>query len=340
MSEIAIIGLDLAKSVFQIHALDAEHQIVLRRQLRRKEMIPFFENLSPCIVAMEACPGAHHWGRTLRDLGHESKLIPPKYVKPFVKRVKNDAADAEAIAEAALRPSMRFVTIKTVEQQAALMLHRARETLTKQRTAIVNSIRAHLAEFGIIEGTGAHRFKLLLETIEDLDHVLPEQARETVAMLTGQLEKTEEGLVKLNQQIVAEHRTNPISRRLETIPGIGPITATAIAATVPDAHEFKNGRAFAAWLGLTPRQFSTGGRSKLGSISKQGNAYIRCLLIIGANAILRWKCKVDANPWLSSLKERKPHLVVAVALANKMARIVWAILKKRTVYQAEYAKAA
>ena len=268
MSEITIIGLDLAKSVIQIHVLDADHQIVLRRQLRRKEMISFFERLPPCIVAMEACPGAHHWGRTLRDLGHDAKLIPPKYVKPFVKRVKNDAADAEAIAEAALRPNMRFVTIKTVEQQAALMLHRARETLTKQRTAIVNSIRANLAEFGIIKGAGTHRFKLLLETIEDLDHALPEQARETVAILASQLEKTEDGLMELNREIAAEHRTNPICRRLATIPGVGPITATAIAATVPYAHEFKNGRAFAAWLGLTPRQFSTGGKSKLGSLSK------------------------------------------------------------------------
>ena len=287
MPEFKLIGIDIAKHVFQLHGIDAEDRPVLRRKMRRSQIEPFFAELEPCAIAIEACPSAHHWARRLSSLGHHVRLIPPKYVKPFVKRNKNDANDAEAIVEAAPRPSMKFVPVKSEEQQALLMLHRTRSLLTKQETSLICALRGHFAEFGIIEAAGAHRAKRLIALIDDENVGIPALARESLRLIATQILGHQERLKEIDRRLRAIAHADETCRRLQTVPGIGPIIATAIAATVPDANEFTSGRQFAAWLGLVPRQNSTGGKTRLGGISKQGNTYLRRLLIVGANSGMR-----------------------------------------------------
>jgi len=333
--QVTTIGLDLAKQVFQVHGVDANGKAVLRKRLRRAEVLGFFEDLDPCLVGMEACATSHHWARELTGLGHTVRLIPPAYVKPYVRRQKNDAADAEAICEAVGRPSMRFVPVKSVEQQAVLMLHRTRTLLVRQRTMLANALRAHLAEFGIIVAQGLRSLGALIERISapDADGV-PRLARAALAPLVGQFLALEPQIKALEAELVAWHKTSEESRRLQTIPGVGVLTATAIAATVSDPAHFRSGREFAAWLGLVPRQNSSGGKERLGRVSKMGDGYIRSLLFVGATATIRSaRTKISAQAaWINSLLARKPAKLVAVALANKMARIAWAVLARQKSY--------
>jgi transposase len=334
MKEITTIGLDLAKNVFQVHGIDEAGQVVVRRRLRRGQVLGFFAGLSRCVIGMEACATAHHWARELIALGHEVRLIPPTYVKAYVKRNKNDAADAEAICEAVRRPAMRFVPVKTAEQQATLMMHRARDLLVRQRTMLVNALRGHLAEFGIIGAMGLHKVEGLIAIVRnEHDKRLPEAARRVLLVIANQIEDVDAQVAVLEAQILGWHKSNPTSRRLATIPGVGPMIATAIAAAVPDPSVFRNGREFAAWLGLVPRQNSTGGKARLGGISKRGDGYLRRLLVNGAHAALYWSKAANADPWLRSLRARKHRLVAIVALANKMARIAWAVMSKNEEYR-------
>jgi transposase len=336
MSEVITIGVDLAKNVFQVHGVDAAGGVAVRRQLRRAQMLPFFKKQPPCLVGMEACATSHHWARQLIELGHEVKLMPPHYVKPYVKRNKNDAADAAAICEAVTRPTMRFVSVKGTEQQGVLMLHRTRELLVRQRTMLINAMRAHMAEFGIVAAGGVPQVKKLLGIIADTDDArLPTVARTCLESLARQFLSLGEEIYAAEKHIHAWHRSNEVSRRLETIPGIGPITASALAASITDPEVFKNGRELAAWIGLVPRQNSTGGKQRLGKISKQGDQYLRWLLVAGAMSVVRHaKRRGTANlPWLADIIARKPTKVAAVALANKTARIVWALLRHGGTYQ-------
>jgi transposase len=322
MSEVTTIGLDLAKHVFQVHGVDVRGATVLRKQLRRGQVVGFFATLPRCLVGLEACATAHYWARELQALGHEVRLMPAQYVKAYLKRNKNDAADAEAICEAVGRPSMRFVAIKTAEQQAALLLHRGRERLVRQRTALVNALRAHLAEFGVIAPHGLRNVAPLVAIVrDDSDPRLPDLARQVLGVLATQLEQLGAAVATVEKQLAAWHRKNPVSQRLASIPGIGPIIATALAATVVEPIGFTSGREFSAWLGLVPRQNSTGGKARLGGISKRGNRYLRRLLINGASANLLRSKATNADPWVRGLRRRRPSLVVAVALANKTARI-------------------
>jgi transposase len=333
--KITTIGLDLAKHWFQVHGVDAAGAVIAKRRLRRAEVIPYFKSLEPCLVGMEACASAHHWARELIALGHEVRLMPPAYVKAYVKRNKNDAADAEAICEAVTRPSMRFVPVKDMDQQAVLMLHRTRNLLIRQRTMLVNALRAHLAEFGIIAPQGLRHVERLVEAIDDDGVVLPELARSILQLIVGQLNDTQAKVLKIEAELASWHRSNKISRLLASVPGVGIMGASAIAATVSDPGLFRSGREFAAWLGMTPRQNSSGGKERLGGTSKRGDKYIRCLLISGAVAILRHtrtRATKDAE-WVRGLLARKPPKVAAVALANKTARIVWAVMKRGEVYQ-------
>jgi transposase len=335
--EAITIGLDIAKSVFQVHGVDAEGEVVVRRQLRRSQVIPFFEKLSACLIGIEACPTSHHWSRALQALGHEVRLMPPSYVKPYVKRSKNDAGDAAAICEAVRRPTMRFVATKSIEQQSVLMLHRSRELLVRQRTMLVNAIRGHMAESGIVAPVGLPRVKELLAVIADReDERIPPLARTCLESLAVQLMSLEREIRAAEQRIHAWHRSNQVSQRLASIPGIGPITASALAASVPDPTIFKSGRALAAWIGLLPRQNSTGGKPRLGRISKQGDQYLRWLLVAGAMTMIRHaKRRGTTNlPWLADIIARKPAKVAAVALANKTARIAWVLLARHESYQA------
>jgi transposase len=334
MGEITTIGLDLAKHVFQVHGVDAEGRTVLRRQLRRSQVLSFFNRLDPCLVGMEACATSHYWARELAALGHEVQLMPAQYVKAYIKRNKNDAADAEAICEAVVRPTMRFVPVKTAEQQAAMLLHRGRERLVRQRTALVNALRGHLAEFGVVAPLGLRNVGQLIAVVRDVgDRRLPDLARQVLEVLATQIEQMEAAVAAIEKQLMAWHKTNAASQRLATIPGIGPIIATAIAATVTQPTQFRSGREFAAWLGLVPRQNSTGGKHRLGSISKRGNQYLRRLLINGASANLLRSKATNADPWVIGLRRRRPSLVVAVALANKTARIAWAVMLRQESYQ-------
>ncbi|MBX4935262.1 IS110 family transposase [Rhizobium bangladeshense] len=329
MEKITTIGLDIAKHVFQVHGINGAGATVSRRKLRRDDVVGFFKALPPCLIGIEACATGHHWARVLMALGHEVRLMPASYVKPYVKRQKNDATDAEAICEAVTRPTMRFVPVKSEEQQGVLMLHRVRELLIRQRTMLVNALRGHLAEFGIVTRQGIAGVGMLIALVDDDDHdLIPPLARSALLPLIGQLREVHEKVSELDRQIHAWHRSNELSRRLETIPGIGPITASAIAATVTDASLFKSGRQLAAWIGLVPRQNSSGGKDRLGRISKQGDPYLRRLLVVGAHAVLRFsgKAKVAPTRWAAELLVKKPYNVVAVALANKMARIVWALM--------------
>jgi transposase len=330
--EITTIGLDLAKHVFQVHGITTDGSVVLKKRLRRGQMHTFFAGLKPCLVGMEACATAHFWARELRALGHDVRLMPAQYVKAYLKRGKNDAADAAAICEAVTRPSMRFVPIKGADQQAALMLHRARDLLVRQRTQLINVIRGHLAEFGLIAAQGPWNVPRLLAGMEEAD--LPDLVPGLMRLLAGQLEEVELRIDGIDTQIAAWHKASSVSQRLAGVPGIGPLVATAIAATVPDPAVFRSGREFAAWLGLVPRQNSTGGKTRLGRTSRQGNAYIRRLLVIGAQSALFCSKATKANPWIQALLAKRPRLVVAVALANKMARIAWALMARQTTYQA------
>lgn len=330
--QLTTIGLDLAKHVFQVHGVDTAGNIVLKRRLRRGQMIAFFAGLTPCLVGMEACATAHFWARELTALGHDVRLMPAHYVKAYVKRGKNDAADAAAICEAVSRPSMRFVPVKSEAQQAALMLHRARDLLMRQRTQLINAVRGHLAEFGIIEAQGAWNLPRVLAHLET-EGELPEAARQVLQLLAAQLDEAEQRIGNLDTQIAVWHKASPVSQRLATIPGIGPLVATAIAATVPNAGTFRSGREFAAWLGLVPRQRSTGGKQRLGRISREGDGYIRRLLIIGAQAVLLRSKAAHADPWVQGLLARRPRLMVAVALANKTARVAWAVMTKGQPYR-------
>ncbi len=330
--QVATIGLDLAKHVFQVHGVDAAGKVVLRRRLRRVQVVEFFAALPPCLVGMEACGTAHHWARVIRSLGHEVRLMPPQYVKPYVRRGKNDAADAAAICEAVTRPSMRFVPVKTEEQQAALVMHRARDLLVRQRTQLANAIRGHLAEFGIVEAQGIWKLGRLRAHLAEEEAAVPEAARE-VLLLAGQFDEVERRISEIDARILAWHKASPMSRRLATIPGIGPLIATAIVATVPDAGAFRSGREFAAWLGLVPRQRSTGGKQRLGRISREGDRYVRRLLVVGAQSALIGSRELRASPWVQGLLARCARLKVAVAVANKTARIAWAVMTKDEPYR-------
>ena len=333
---ITTIGLDLAKSVFQAHGVDENGAKVLVKRLHRKQMLPFFSKLSPCLIGVEACGTAHYWARTLAEMGHEVRLIPPSYVKAYVKRGKSDALDAEAICEAVQRPTMRFVPVKTVEQQGILMTHRARSLLVRQRTMTANALRAHLAEFGLVANPGiANLAKLAEQALSSDANALPAHARTSLGILVRQIVALSSEISALDQQLAAWHAESEASRLLAAIPGLGVITATAVAATVTDPDQFRSGRQFAAWLGLTPQQHSTGGKMQLGGISKQGDRYLRRLLVVGATAVIRHtkdKTTPMAN-WIRKLLEKKPFRLVSVALANKLARIAWVVLTRKEAYR-------
>lgn len=335
------IGLDLAKHKFHVHAVDAAGSSIKAAALRRSEMIKFFQNAKPCLVGMEACATAHYWARELMKLGHEVKLIPPSYVKPFVRRgAKNDAADAAAICEAVRRPHMRFVPVKSESNQAFLMLHRARGLLVRQRTMTVCAIRAHLSEFGIVFGQGRQRIETIMPSIEEVAASLPEHARFALNSLIRAVGELNTQIDGIETKLAEVGRSDPVSNLLSSIPGVGPITSTAIAATVPDAKMFRSGREFAAWLGLTPRQNSSGGTTRLGGITKQGDAYLRHLLVIGARNIVRYpkaRAKVG-GAWIDTLLQRRRPMIVAVAVANKLARIIWAMMTSGEMFRGAHAK--
>jgi len=323
MQTITTIGLDIAKSVFQVHGVDAGGQVIIRRQLKRRQVLAFFQKLPPCLVGIEACASSHHWSRELQALGHTVRLMPPAYVKPYVKRQKNDMADAEAICEAVARANMRFVPTKTPEQQSCL-------------TAVINSIRAHLAEFGIVAPVGRKGVTELLRVVADSnDKRVPEIARACLAALGTQLLALKEQIVGFDRMILAWHRSNQTSKRLHYIPGVGPMLATALVASVADPSTFRSARNFSAWIGLVPKQYSSGGKERLGSISKQGDRYLRSLFVAGALAVIRY-AKIHGTghrPWLTALLARKPTKVAAIALANKIARMAWAMMAKGERYR-------
>ena len=336
------IGIDLAKSVFQVHGADEKGKAVLKKQLKRAQMLPFFANLTTCRIGMEACGSAHYWARKLQAFGHTVQLIAPQYVKPFVKRNKNDAADAEAICEAMMRPNMPTVPIKNASQQAILSVHRARQGFVKARTAQANQIRGLLAEYGIVIPKGiGHITKRVPEILEDGENDLPGSFRLLIQRLVDHLKELGRQVDELEAQIQLWHKSNPASQKLAKIPGVGPMTASAMAASVGDARHFKNGRQLAAWLGIVPRQHSTGGKSTLLGISKRGDTYLRTLLIHGARAVIRViERKPNADLWLKNLLARRHKNVAAVALANKNVRTIWALLAHDREYQSGYARAA
>lgn len=337
--EITTIGLDLAKNVFQIHGVDGHGKGVLKKQIKRDQMSTFFANLAPCLIGMEACGSAHYWARKLQAQGHTVKLMAPQFVKPYVKTNKHDAADAEAICEAVSRPTMRFVPIKHVDQQAVLALHRARQGMVKARTAQANQIRGMLAEFGLILPQGiAHLYQRVPLLLDEAKDELPGVFRELVQRLLEHLKELDRQVGEMEIRIQAWHRSNALSRKLEKIPGIGPITASALVASIGDAKQFTNGRQLAAWMGLVPKQHSSGGKTNLQGISKRGDTYLRTLLIHGARAVIRVaNRKPDAQSWLHTLLARRNKNVAAVALANKNARIVWALLARDQVFRSDYA---
>ena len=336
MKDVTTIGLDIAKSVLQVHGVDGAGETVIRRQLRRSQVLPFFAKLGPCLVGMEACATAHHWAREISTLGHEVRLMPARYVKPYVKRNKNDAADAEAICEAVTRPTMRYVPIKTAEQQSVLMLHRTRALFVRQRTTLINAIRAHLAEFGIVAGVGRNGVERLLALIASgEDERIPPAARECLLALAAQLKLVKRQILEADRRVVAWHRSDEQSRRLETIPGVGPLVATALVASIPDPRVFRSGRDLSAWIGLVPKQNSSGGKERLGAISKAGNRYLRSLLVVGALSVIKRAKQLGytRHPWLVRLMERRPVKVAAIALANKIARIAWAMMVRNESYR-------
>lgn len=337
--KVTTVGIDLAKNVFQVHGVDERGTVVLRKQLRRDQVTAFFANLPPCVIGMEACGSAHHWARMLRSLGHGARLISPQFVKPYVKSNKNDVADAEAICEAVARPNMRFVPVKSIEQQAVLSLHRARQGFVKARTAQANQIRGLLSEFGLVIPAGiSHIAKRVPSLLEDASNSLPGSLRQLITRLTEHLKDLDTLVSDFEARINAWHRSSELSMRLEKIPGIGPLGASALVASIGDANSFANGRQLSAWLGLVPRQHSSGGKPVLLGISKRGDAYLRTLLIHGArSAILAAQRKaVNTNVWLAGLLGRRHPNVAAVALANKNARTVWALLAHRREFRPNY----
>jgi len=335
--QVTTIGLDLAKHWFQVHGVDASGAVAIRKKLRRSEVLGFFQSLPPCLVGMEACATAHYWARELTKLGHTVKIMPPAYVKAYVKRNKNDAADAEAICEAVGRPSMRFVPVKDTEQQSVLLLHRARNLLVRQRTMLVNALRAHMAEFGMIAPQGLRHVELLTRIVAHEQERLPELARQILQLIVDQLHETMARVRAIELRLTQWHRQSQVSRLLATVPGVGIMGASAIAATVADPSLFRSGREFAAWLGMTPRQNSSGGKERLGRTSKRGDKYIRSLLIAGAVAVLRHARNRPTRDgvWVRALLDRKPTKVAAVALANKTARIIWAVMMRGDGYRAK-----
>jgi transposase len=328
MGEVSTIGLDIAKSVFQLHGVDVDGTVVIRKRVSRAKVLELFSTFPSCLVGIEACPSAHHWSRELRALGHTVRLMPPSYVKAYLKRSKNDANDAAAICEAVTRPSMRFVPTKSEQQQSGLMLHRSRQLLVRQRTMLSNAIRGHLAEFGIISAKGRNGTVELLKIITDeKDGRIPAVARFSLGVLARQHAAISAEIGAIEKRIHAWHRSSEESRRLEQIPGVGPIVATALISEVGDWKEFSSGRSLAAWIGLVPKQHSTGGKERLGRISKQGNRYLRWLLVAGAMAVIRYARQHGTRRlWLSRIMERRPIKVAAVALANKIARMAWAMM--------------
>jgi transposase len=334
-------GIDLAKNVFQIHGTDEHGKVLVKKQLRRDQMATFFVNLPPCLIGMEACSSAHYWARKLQGFGHSVKLMAPQFVKPYVKSNKNDAADAEAICEAVGRPNMRFVPIKNVEQQAVLALHRARQGFVKARTAQANQIRGLLGEFGLIVPQGIGYITTRVpELIEDAENPLPGSFRQLVQRLLDHLKELDRQVEEIEAQIQAWHRNSELSMRLAQVPGIGPITASALVASVGDAKNFDDGRQLAAWLGLVPRQHSSGGKSNLLGMSKRGDSYLRTLLIHGARSVIyRAGQKAEPCSWINAVVQRRNKNIAAVALANKNARIVWALLAHDRCYVKGYRKA-
>jgi transposase len=328
MGEVSTIGLDIAKSVFQVHGVDSDGAVVIRKRVSRAKVLEFFAALPSCLVGIEACPSAHHWSRRLQALGHTVRLMPPSYVKAYLKRSKNDANDAAAICEAVTRPSMRFVATKSELQQSGLMLHRSRQLLVRQRTMLSNAIRGHMAELGLIAAKGRNGTADLLKIIAKAeDDRVPAAARFSLDVLARQYEAIAAEIGALEKRIHAWHRSCEESRRLEEVPGIGPIVATALVAEVGDWKAFSSGRSLAAWIGLVPKQHSTGGKERLGGISKQGNRYLRWLLVAGAMAVIRYARQHGTKRlWLARIMERRPIKVAAVALANKIARIAWAMM--------------
>lgn len=327
------IGMDTAKSVFQLHGVDKNEIVVVRRQLRRAEMIRYFEKLPPALVAIESCGSSHHWARLLMSFGHDVKLIPPQYVKPYVKRGKNDAADAEALCEAVTRPSMRFVPVKSNEQQAACMLMTVRERLVSVKSQLSNAFRSYAAEFGIVGAAGRQNVNALIKRVLE-DETLPELARDLFLFQAREYASVEARLGEIDTRLMKWHREDDLSRRIATIPGIGPIGSTMLSMKAPPAEIFKSGRDFAAWIGLTPRDHSTGGRMRHGGITKAGDSALRSILVVGATALLRHirAGRREPSPWLAAMLERKPPKLVAVALANKFARIAWRLMISGGVY--------
>ena len=334
--KITTIGLDLAKNVFQVHGIDAAGEVVVLRALRRGQMLAFFSKLEPCLVGMEACGTSHYWARELGSLGHEVKLMPPAYVKPYVKRGKTDAGDAEAICEAVTRPTMRFVAVKSADQQSVVMLHRTRELLVRQRTQLVNIMRGQLAEFGVTLAKGIqHALKFVRQLLDGEAPGIPDLAVKVIMVLAEQLRQLQIRIGELEKELKRWFRADQVAQGLATIPGIGFITASALASSVTDPHQFTSGRQFAAWLGLTPRANSSGGKERQGRISKMGDQHIRRLLVSGMTSQLRWARRhPDAHPWVASLLARKPAKLVAVAMANKAARIAWVVMTRGEVYRA------
>ena len=336
MGEVSTIGLDLAKAVFQAHGTDPSGAVVFRKKLRRDQLLAFFAGQPRCLVAMEACASAHYWAREIAALGHETRLIPPIYVKPFVKRQKNDMADAEAICEAAQRPTMRFVRPKSAEAQGAAVVFRTRDLLVRQRTQLINALRGHLAEFGFVVRQGPGHVNKLIELVADPASELPDDARSVLVVIADSLQSVQAKIVVLDREIATRAKADPAAKRLMTIPGIGPVVATALVALAPPASTFRRGRDFAAWLGLTPKQHSSGGKERLGRTSKMGERSLRRLLILGASSAARVAArnKSRASPWLMGMLARKPRMLVTVALANKMARIVCALMAHGGFYRA------
>jgi transposase len=335
MNEVSIIGLDLAKNVFQAHGARADGSVAFRTKLTRSKVLDFFSSVSKCTVAMEACASAHHWAREIGALGHDVRLIAPIYVKPFVKRQKNDMADAEAIAEAALRPTMRFVAVKSVEKQASAMIFKTRDLLVRQRTQTINALRGHMAEYGIVAANGPVHIRRLAEAIDSPEAGLPAAVIALCQMLAAHIGLLNERIGALDEELRERSRRDDTAKRLMTIPGIGVICATAIEALAPPIESFQKGRDFSAWLGLTPKQNSSGGKTRLGSTSRMGQRDLRRLLISGAMTVVRWAARkgASAGSWLARMLARKPRMVAAVALANRIARIAWALIQKGGSYR-------
>jgi len=342
MGEVVTIGLDIAKSVFQVHGIDAAGEVIVRRLIRRAQLLPFFARQPACVVGIEACASSHHWARELRALGHQVRLMPASYVKPYVKRQKNDAADAEAICEAVTRPTMRFVEVKSPEQQSVMVLHRVRLMLMRQRIQLANAIRGHMAEFGLVAPIGREGLQtLIIMIVETGDERVPEEARTCLELLASQLRLVNEQILETDRRIRTSARSTDVGRRLMEIPGVGPLLASALVASVADPTAFKTGRNLAAWVGLVPKQNSSGGKERLGGITKQGDRYLRQLLVVGALAVVRYAERNGTRrPWLVQLLARRTTKVATVALANKTARMAWKIMTSGERYREPAALAA